>query len=148
MQTWGISRLTPDASLSLAAVAMIAGIGMATIGRRPGWGFLIVIVGMSIPVSNVIAADVIETTYAIAADWWANLPLLQQMFVFACCAFMAALVLVLLALGLLRLIAWPFIGRRAADGLVAGLGVEALRGLFVGLFKGVFGFVIRLVRRW
>ena len=29
---------------------------MATIGRRPGWGFLIVIVGMAIPVSNVIAA--------------------------------------------------------------------------------------------
>lgn len=128
--------------MSLAAAAMIAGVGMTTIGRRPGWGFLVVIVGMALPVSNVIAADVIETTHAIAADWWANLPLLQQMLVFVSCAFVAALILVLLALGLLRLIAWPFIGRRAADGLVAGLGVEALRGLFVGLFRGVFGLVI------
>ena len=32
-------------------------------------------------------------------------------------------------------------------GLVAGLGVEAFRLLFIGLFRSVFGLAIRLVRR-
>lgn len=139
--------MTPDTTLSLAVAAIVAGLGMVTVGRRAGWGALLISLGLAVPLFDAIGGDALGGVNALVDDWWTNLPLLQQMLVVVFSMLISLVTLVLLALGLLRLLARPFIGQRAADALVAGLGVAVLLALFVGLFRLAFRPVARLIRR-
>ena len=139
--------MTLDVTPLLAAVAVVAGLGMMTVSRRAGWRVLLVTLGIAVPLSNAIGADALGAVEALAADWWTNLPLLQQILAVFFGVLIAVVTSIFLVLGLLRLLARPFIGQRAAEALVAGLGVVVLLALFVGLFRLASRPVARLIRR-
>ena len=139
--------MAPEAVATASVLAIVVGLVLAIFCQRPGWGFVLVMAALTVPVFSAVADDVLDASRAIALEWWTGLPLLHQVLAAAGGVTFAVFALILIVLGMLRILAWPFIGRRAADGLVAGLGVEAFRLLFIGLFRSVFGLAIRLVRR-
>ena len=122
-----------DSIVNICGLLIILGLGFGMIGlRRLGW--TLAILGLIAPAALVMYIELGPIAVSLFGQWWTEQPVATQT-MFKLGTWVASALAATLALfGIFRLIASLFIGRNAADALVANLAADVIRGLFRSLF--------------
>lgn len=127
-----------DLMINLCGFAVIMGIGFGLLGlRRLGW--LLAIGGFVMPGLVVMKVTLGPAALQLYEQWWSEQTKATQTLISAAGWGAIMLITILSVLGVFRLFASLFIGRSAADSLVANLASDSIRGIFRGLFRWIFG---------
>ena len=123
--------------INVAGYMIIIGLGLAMLGLRR-IGLWIAFLGFCIPVGLAFHVTIQPVATALFDQWLLEQPAAIQALVKLAYWAGAALLAILAAFGVLRVVASIFIGRNAADSMVANLASDALRGLFRVVYRSMF----------
>lgn len=122
-----------DAIINLCGLAILVGIGLGLVGlRRLGW--TLAILGFFLPGSIVMYFQFQPAASYLFDRWWDDQPAFTQWMITLGGWFSVAILATLSLFGVFRIVASVFIGRNAADSLVASLAADTIRGLFRWMF--------------
>ena len=124
-----MEALNIDFILNICGFSILAGMGLGLVGlRRLGW--FLAIIGFLVPGLIMMKVELGAGASFLFDRWWSEQPEASKMYLKLAGWATTILFATLVVFGIFRLIASLFIGRNAADALVANLAADSIRGLF------------------